>query len=124
MTTPNRTDIVLLSIELERQRQDKLIENGRIPFDLTDVTIDDPTKLSVLMEEVGEIARSLNEEIGLDNSLDHLYVELVQVAAVATAWAESIHELREYVNTATADLRLVASRTPVPVREGVRGTGL
>ena len=124
MTTPNRTDFVLTSVELERQRQDILIEAGAIPYDLTDVTVDDLNKLSVLMEEVGEVARELNEIAPEINHLSALYNELVQVAAVATAWAESIHELREYVNTATADLRLVASRTPVPVREGVRGTGL
>lgn len=43
-------------------------------------------KVAVLVEEVGEVARAL-----LDGSdVDVLRAELVQVAAVATAWLESL----------------------------------
>jgi NTP pyrophosphatase (non-canonical NTP hydrolase) len=42
-------------------------------------------KMTVLMEEVGEVARAL-----LDGNADQLETELVQVAAVAVAWLESL----------------------------------
>jgi hypothetical protein len=44
-----------------------------------------PVKMTVLMEEVGEVARAL-----LDGNADQLETELVQVAAVAVAWLESL----------------------------------
>ena len=99
MTTATRTDTVLVAVELERQRQDKLFENGKIPWNLTDVTIDDSIKLSVLMEEIGEVARELNETNGVPHQ--SLYNELVQVAAVSVAWAESIQELIQYMDEAS-----------------------
>ena len=42
-------------------------------------------KLAVLQEEVGEVARAL-----LDRQAADLKTELVQVAAVAVAWLESL----------------------------------
>lgn len=44
-----------------------------------------PLKLSALMEEVGEVARALND----DEPPLRLQYELVQVAAVCHAWLES-----------------------------------
>ena len=44
-----------------------------------------PVKVAVLTEEVGEVARAT-----LDGSTDNLRSELVQVAAVAVAWLESL----------------------------------
>ena len=43
------------------------------------------TKVGVLTEELGEVARAV-----LDKDTDQLEVELVQLAAVAVAWLESI----------------------------------
>ena len=109
MTAPTRTDVILASIEFERARQTTLLEEGRIPEDVADVTVGDETKLSVLMEEVGEVARELNE----GPNFDRLKKELIQVAAVAVAWAESIYELQSFV-APVPDF--------VPVKDGVRGT--
>lgn len=109
MTAPTRTDVILASIEFERARQTTLLEKGLIPEDIADVIVGDETKLSVLMEEVGEVAREINE----GPNLDRLKKELIQVAAVAVAWAESIYELQSYI---------APVRDVVQVRDGVRGT--
>jgi NTP pyrophosphatase (non-canonical NTP hydrolase) len=51
--------------------------------------MDAHVKLAVLMEEVGEVARALIEK----EPVDDLRAELIQVAAVAHAWAESLTEI-------------------------------
>lgn len=49
------------------------------------------SKLAMLMEEVGEVARELCEEAqGRPLNTNRLRKELVQVAAVAAAWVESL----------------------------------
>lgn len=53
---------------------------------------DHPARLSILMEEVGEVAREFNEA-GLNNvTVDYaaLRAELIQVTAMAGAWADAI----------------------------------
>jgi NTP pyrophosphatase (non-canonical NTP hydrolase) len=47
--------------------------------------VEPTTKAAVLAEECGEVARAV-----LDNRPDDLRTELVQVAAVAVAWLESL----------------------------------
>lgn len=58
----------------------------------------DPAWLPVLVEEVGECARVLNEHmlgnLNVDDSAVSLRTELVQVAAMATAWLEAIDARR------------------------------
>ena len=52
------------------------------------------TRLSIITEEVGEVARVLNDAAhhpGLD--VAHLRAELVQVAAMAVAWIDAIDHL-------------------------------
>ena len=50
-------------------------------------SVGDRESLVVLVEEVGEVARAMTYDEGDD---DQLYAELIQVAAVAAAWAERI----------------------------------
>jgi NTP pyrophosphatase (non-canonical NTP hydrolase) len=55
--------------------------------------VDDLTRLTVLMEEVGEVAREFNEarhHPPLDRG--RLRKELIQVAAMAGAWADVLTE--------------------------------
>lgn len=56
--------------------------------------IDHPTRITILMEEVGEVAREFNEANlrgdGVNPKL--LRSELIQVAAMAAAWADAITE--------------------------------
>jgi NTP pyrophosphatase (non-canonical NTP hydrolase) len=53
--------------------------------------------LAILVEEVGESAQAIQKDMvshkGTD--ADDLYNELIQVAAVAQAWAEQVKEYRE-----------------------------
>jgi NTP pyrophosphatase (non-canonical NTP hydrolase) len=85
---------VLTDISRERERQEALKAAGKFPATCADDTISETTKCAVLTEELGEVARVLCEreckpgcEAGCDAKL---YEELVQVAAVATAWCEAL----------------------------------
>lgn len=70
-------------IEAERKRQDD--KWGWVGSEGTILPGDDPhAKVSVLLEEVGEVAKALleDDQPGLDE-------ELIQVAAVCLAWLEA-----------------------------------
>lgn len=54
--------------------------------DCSSSNVDQVVKVAVLTEEVGEVARAV---LDITNP-DHLRAELVQVAAVAVAWLESL----------------------------------
>jgi hypothetical protein len=85
---------VLQDIDNEIARQDKLARLGT--FGGTHILPGgpDPDRLAVLMEEVGEVAEELNEiKMGLGER-GRVFDELVQVAAVAAAWAAAILEGR------------------------------
>lgn len=71
------TNIVLLDIKAERARQDRKFGDQTGHSDLFWNV--------VLGEEVGEVATAL-----VENDLDNLRDELIQVAAVAVAWAENL----------------------------------
>jgi hypothetical protein len=83
---PYATGLVLHSIGDERERQTAKIAAGKIPWDCADNEVPSSAKLAVLVEEVGEVANALIE----DKHVSELYAELIQVAAVAAAWAESL----------------------------------
>lgn len=82
-----RRSDVYAAIDAEREAQQRkwggLHDWGR--GDCSGAGITDTTKMAVLSEEVGEVARAV-----LDRTPDRLRVELVQVAAVAVAWLESL----------------------------------
>lgn len=98
------TEEILCLVKLERKRQEDLRRAGKFPWSCSDVR--DPSyspsspimpaeKLAVLAEEFGEVADIVckmqagkAEGKGLTNR--HLREELIQVAAVAVAWAESL----------------------------------
>jgi NTP pyrophosphatase (non-canonical NTP hydrolase) len=71
----------------ERRRQDEKFGADRNDRNETNVDM-----LPVLVEEVGEIAKELNERGHRDTP--HLEAELVQVAATAVAWLEMIAKRR------------------------------
>lgn len=50
-------------------------------------SVGDATSLIVLVEEVGEVARALTYDEG---DQEQLVAELIQVAAMAAAWAERL----------------------------------
>jgi len=50
----------------------------------------DPEWLAILMEELGEVAHELTYDVQSQRRMDRLRAELVQVAAMASAWIDSI----------------------------------
>ncbi len=87
-----RRENALAAIKLERQRQTELWGNQWTPG-----KISPPEKLSILLEEVGEIARELNDSPPKKvEQYPRLYEELVQVGALAVAWLESMEYQKEY----------------------------
>lgn len=78
---PLPTAAVLYDIASERERQNRLWSREPGIW-----AAPDGVKLAVLTEEVGEVARALLDR----ESPERLRAELVQVAAVATAWAETL----------------------------------
>jgi hypothetical protein len=94
-------------IALERQRQENLFHGGAHHFSVASASVNHDRKLRVITEEIGEVAKEIDllEAItkGQRESADSfsnrlkarrekLRKELVQVAAVAVAWLESLEE--------------------------------
>jgi hypothetical protein len=98
----HRLDSILELVAKERLRQEKLKQEGKFPWTCGDVFNPDSwkpvlnvEKLTVLAEEFGEVASIVcklqaNRAEAKEVSLDKLREELIQVAAVAVAWAESL----------------------------------
>lgn len=82
----------LFLISAERARQELLKRKGRFKFTCADPEMTDYDCLAVLTEELGEVARAVQERSGAvsDVHLLDLKRELVQVAAVAVAWFERL----------------------------------
>jgi NTP pyrophosphatase (non-canonical NTP hydrolase) len=81
---------VLEKVEAERRRQELIAAGGGIAWSCADVMISPDLKLAVLTEEVGEVARAVLGEAGAVRDGGDLATELIHVAAVAVAWAESL----------------------------------
>lgn len=77
----NPLNLVLLDIVKERKRQDAKWGSQR--------HLDPLLWNAILGEEVGEVSKAILEKD------PGLYDELIQVAAVATAWAEAILDRRD-----------------------------
>lgn len=92
---------VLREVEAERVRQERLKSEGKFPWSCADnydpsvpyaMPISHAAKFAVLAEEFGEVAREVCELQNPYGKGDDrkLRQELLQVAAVAVAWAESL----------------------------------
>jgi len=81
------TIAVLDAVGVERERQARLHDDGRILTDCADPAIPSILKLPVLLNEVGEVALELSDP---EHDAPDLYRELIQVAAVAVAMAEAV----------------------------------
>lgn len=82
--------MVVEKVAAERKRQNELKAQGKFTHTAAD-EVDAFKKLAILLEEVGEVAKALNE----GDDLASLQDELVQVAAVAIAWSEGIEREME-----------------------------
>jgi hypothetical protein len=93
MLKPNTHAIVLRAITAERQRQEQLREAGKFEYtcadnkfpNLPNVPVTHYHKMAVATEEVGEVAKAVNE-----GNTGELYKEAIQAAACFAAWAESL----------------------------------
>ena len=82
----------------ERRRQEHLREQGKFSRTCATrssaevVALTNPESLAVLAEEFGEVSRHVTEEIIDPVRLDRMKLrkELIEVAAVAAAWAERL----------------------------------
>lgn len=96
-----RMGCVLEQIALERRRQERKGMEHRARGQAHWRSCADPLlptqrKLAILGEEYGEVAKALNEEwVGNPSNLRE---ELIHVAAVATAWAESLTPIGGFGN--------------------------
>lgn len=85
-------------INAERDRQDKLFVEGNILFNCASRTVDVLRKLRVFTEEVGEVAKAIDQlevaesrrSLALKEYRLELKLEITQVAAVAVAWLEAL----------------------------------
>lgn len=116
------TYTVLEDVRRERDRQEQLRRDGRFPYTCADPGIADHARLPILAEEFGEVAKALVErdiykaqyyndfpdrDITAEQRhyggatpperllryRDELRTELVQLAAVAVAWAEALTDV-------------------------------
>ena len=87
---------VFARIAAERCRQQELLKAGKFTYTCSSPVVDDNRKLRILVEEVGEVAEAIERlEMSKRGHLpakEHLREELVQVAAVAVAWLESLEK--------------------------------
>jgi len=77
---------------MERERQRALFRVGRISFLCESPIVDPRRKFTVLAEEVGEVAQAIDQVENHDRAPGNLHAELIQVAAVAAAWIESLQD--------------------------------
>lgn len=90
----NREEI-FQAITQERERQERLLVERNWKWSMATIGVDDTLKLMPLMEEVGEVAHAIRVKEGFavagNNHNNHgLQAELIQVAACAVAWLESL----------------------------------
>lgn len=76
---------ILDEVVAERARQERLKASGKFSYTCADLEPTPGAKTAILGEEYGEVCRAVCEE---DN--EQLRVELIQAAAVAVAWVQSL----------------------------------
>jgi hypothetical protein len=92
----SKTERALTAVGSERKRQERLKETGKFKFTCAGIEMTPAEKFAVLGEEFGEVAREVltqpDDAIAHDTkgSREGLRSELIQVAAVAVAWVESL----------------------------------
>jgi hypothetical protein len=88
------TSHVLDEIARERLRQDTLKAEGKFRHTLNDHGMDDGDKLACLAEELGEVGKAmLYNRLMVSDGGGDLRTELIQLAALCTAWAEGIKRI-------------------------------
>lgn len=89
-------ELILNEIKTERLRQGEMKREGRFLYTCADDGLTNAEKMTVLLEEVGEVAREVLTQEGRRLARDTvetkeaLRKELIQVAAVSLAWIEAL----------------------------------
>lgn len=84
ITTLHKVHAVAQEIFAERMRAHDLhVASGN---SMEEKGYENPSWLPVIMEEVGEVARAIND----DQTVSHLRTELIQVMAMCSAWVDAI----------------------------------
>jgi hypothetical protein len=96
-----RTMAVLEQVFQERARQEQLLKDGKFPFSCSSKLAKDEEKFPIVIEEIGEIARELNDKG--PHYRKRLRTEIIQAAATLTAWAESLSARPEGPQPSTKD---------------------
>lgn len=93
-----RRQVYINRIIDERLRQEELKASGKFRYTCADAEMLNSERLTVLVEEVGEVARAVLETGNLANDKHQGDVkkELVQVAAVCLAWLEATDKPAEF----------------------------
>jgi hypothetical protein len=107
---------VLFDVQQERKRQGQLLKEGKFPWGCDDPKVSDIKKLGVLAEEFGEAAKEVSQiqeqydrewpdesieviassiQRAVKRKRKLLREELIQIAAVAVAWCESLDAIEE-----------------------------
>lgn len=87
---------ILTDIGSERKRQEQMKKEGRFLYTCADLEMTNYERFCVLGEEIGEVAREVLTQSerrlarDTEGTLSNMRKELIQVAAVATAWVEAI----------------------------------
>lgn len=87
MTTDQTTYLAELWQQITDERRRAHAKHAEHSMDGLDTW--SPARLPVLVEEVGEVARALND-LALDSADGDLRSQLVQVAAMAVAWIAAL----------------------------------
>jgi hypothetical protein len=77
---------ITVAIACERDRQNRLLREGKIANDCASPNVLPVYKVAVLGEEFGEVCKAVIER----QDKEQLIKELVQIAAVSIAWLESL----------------------------------
>jgi hypothetical protein len=91
-----RTSEAIKLVEDARCEQIKMHLAGRFKFTCASPQLSDQEKLTLLLRELGEVARcvgtksDLRESLLSEQTIEKLRTELAQVAAVAVAWIEGL----------------------------------
>lgn len=79
-------------IQMERRRQELLVERKLLPITLADPECDDHFSMTVMMEELGEVAKELQRN---PRDWKALETEVVQLAACCVAYLEKLDKLKK-----------------------------
>lgn len=94
----SKTTKILKQVRAERVRQRQLLCAGEITVNVSSAKEQDLRKLPILAEEFGAVAKEICEMSELSffdrparsEARARMKVELIQLAAVAVAWAEAL----------------------------------